>query len=363
MKKVKIGVFGIHRGGNMIKYCAKADNAEIVAICDKNITLIEQYKRYYKDIPITYYTDFDSFLQHDMDAVVLANYAHQHAPFAIRCLKAGKHVFSEVLPVQCMKEAVELIETVEETGMTYAYGENYCYLPATREMKKLYQSGKLGEFEYAEGEYIHNCEPIWHSITYGERDHWRNNMTAFYYCTHSLGPILYITGLKPVKVTGFEIPFNDRMARMGAKAGPIGVEMVTLENGAVIKSVHGVGVSKNSVWYSVYGSKGRMESFREDGSDDGVSHLYVNCDKYEGQNDSEPYEADTSDDLTEMSAGNGHSGSDFYTMYHFVDAVRGNKYADIIDRQIEKMFLSSDIDEGKADLTSYDFSAHCFVSF
>ena len=73
----------------------------------------------------TNYDNFDDFIKHDMDAVVLANYANEHAPFAIRAMKLGKHVFSEVLPVQTMKEAVELIEAVEETGMLYAYGENY----------------------------------------------------------------------------------------------------------------------------------------------------------------------------------------------------------------------------------------------
>ena len=328
--KVKIGVLGAGRGRGMMDYCVTAGNAELVAICDNWEYNLNIARERYGD-KVAYYTDYDEFLKHDMDGVVLANYANAHVPFAVKALKAGKAVLSEVLPVQTMAEAVELVEAVEETGALYAYAENYCYMPAPKEMKRLYDDGVLGKFEYGEGEYMHNCEPIWHEITRGEPEHWRNNMSAFYYCTHSLGPVLHMCGLRPVKVTGFEIPFNDRMARMGAKAGPIGVEMVTLENGAVIKSVHGVGVSKNSVWYSVYGSKGRMESFREDGSDDGVSHLYVNCDKYEGQNDSEPYEADTSDDLTEMSAGNGHSGSDFYTMYHFVDAVRGNKNADIID--------------------------------
>ena len=39
--------------------------------------------------------------------------------------------------------AVELIETVEQTGKIYAYGENYCYMPAPYEMRKLYKQGKL----------------------------------------------------------------------------------------------------------------------------------------------------------------------------------------------------------------------------
>lgn len=114
-----------------------------------------------KNYDITFYDCFDDFIKHDMDAVVLANYANEHARFAIAAMKAGKHIFSEVLPVQTMKEAVELIETVEETGKIYAYGENYCYMPATYEMKRLYGENKIGEFEYGECEYLHNCEPIW----------------------------------------------------------------------------------------------------------------------------------------------------------------------------------------------------------
>lgn len=251
MKKVRIGVFGGHRGSNMVKYCAAANNAEIVAICDKNEALLKKYKNFYKDIPITYYTDFDSFLQHDMDAVVLANYANEHAPYAITCLKAGKHVFSEVLPVQCMKEAVELVDTVEATGKIYAYGENFCYMPAPYEMRKLYREGKIGEFEYGECEYLHNCESIWPQITYGHKNHWRNcQMYATFYCTHSIGPMIHATGLRPVSVVGFEGTKNERALRTGRITGQFGIEMITLNNGGIIKSIHG-DLYKNSIWYSM----------------------------------------------------------------------------------------------------------------
>ena len=149
-------------------------------------------------------------------------------------------------------------------------------------MRRLYRSGALGAFEYGEGEYLHNCEPAWHSITYGDPAHWRNNMSVFFYCTHSIGPLIHISGLKPVKVTGFEMPFNNRMARMGAKAGWGSVIMITLENGAVLKCLQGVGPSKNSVWFSVYGSLGTAESRRE--TADGKHDVYCDLDLYEGEN-------------------------------------------------------------------------------
>ncbi len=332
MKKVKIGVFGGYRGSSMINYCAAAENAKIVAICDKYEPLLERQKEAFPDEDITYYTDFDEFLKHDMDAVVLSNYANEHVPFALKCLKAGKHVYSEVLPCQNMKEAVELVEAVEESGLVYSYGENFCYMPAPYEMKKLYEAGKIGEFEYGECEYIHNLENVWHSITYGEKDHWRNTWHANFYCTHSIGPIIHATGLRPVKVTGFEGGKIERNLRVGALSGQYGIEMIELENGGIIKSIHG-GLYKNSHWYCMYGSKGRMESAREDTKCNHVHKIYVNADAYEGEYKF-PEEVDSYDPITdneEMSQHFGHGGGDFYSMYYFVERILGDKTADIID--------------------------------
>lgn len=331
-RKIRIGVMGAGRGSSMINYCAQANNAEVVAICDKWEDGLKRQRELHADLPITYYTNFDEFIEHDMDAVVLANYANEHAPFAIRAMKAGKHVFSEVLPVQTMKEAVELVEAVEQTGKIYAYGENYCYMPAPVEMRRLYRAGVLGEFEYAEGEYIHNCENIWPAITYGEPDHWRNTMYSTFYCTHSLGPIVHITGLRPVSVTGFESTMNARNLRVGSKGGQFGIEMVTFENGGIAKSIHG-DLYKNSIWYTLYGSKGRAESAREDAENGDVSRVYLNVDEYDGEYPEhdrvQTYQP--KDALSVDAQIFGHGGSDFYSMYHFVEKIRGDESADVID--------------------------------
>ncbi len=338
-RKLKIGVLGAYRGTSMINYCRASDNAELVAICDKSPIAIEAQKEALGEDGITYYDNFEDFIKHDMDAVVLANYANEHAPFAIRCMNEGKHVFSEVLPCQTMKEAVELIECVEKTGKVYAYGENYCYMPAPYEMRRLYKSGKLGEFEYGEGEYIHNCESIWSSITYGEKDHWRNNMYSTFYCTHSLGPIIHMTGLRPVSVTGFEGTQVERNLRMGSKSGSFGIEMVTLENGGIVKSIHG-GLYKNSIWYSVYCSKGRAESAREDAKLKGTGTIYVNCDEYSGEYGPEKLEVyEPTMSAAESSKTFGHGGSDFYSMYNFVEKALGREGDTIDVYEAMDMFL------------------------
>jgi predicted dehydrogenase len=360
-KKIRIGVIGGYRGSSMIDYCRHASDAELVAICDKNPEVLDNQRKALEGLDIAYYESFDDFIRHDgMDAVVLANYANEHAPFAVKAMNQGLHVFSEVLPVQTMKEAVELIETIESTGLVYAYGENYCYMQAPMEMRRLYREGLIGEFEYGEGEYIHNCGPIWHSITYGEPDHWRNNMYSTFYCTHSLGPIIHITGLRPVSVIGFEGSMSDRRYSMGAKTGLFGIEMVTLENGGIVKSIHG-GLYKNSIWYTVYGSKGRMECAREDANAGHVDRLYVNYDDVEEaywtEGNSHFLDYVPSQRLKESSATFGHGGSDFYSMYNFVKKINGDEDADTIDiYEALDMFLPghfayrSILDGGKSKL-------------
>ena len=332
MKKIRIGVLGAYRGTSMISYCKQAENAELVAICDKSHDALDAQKQNAKGLNIAFYDNFDEFIQHDMDAVVLANYANEHAPFAIRAMKAGKHVFSELLPVQNLKEAVELVETVEATGKVYAYGENCCYMAAPFEMKKLYQAGRIGEFEYGECEYIHNCEPIWPSITYGQEEHWRNNMYSTFYCTHSLGPIIHMTGLRPVSVMALEGTKNQRNLRSGSKGGPFGVMLVTLENGGIIKSINGCFLYGNSTWFSAYGSKGSMETGRKLAKDGVLDRIYVSADEYSGG-----FETNKREDyypthgLENKIKKFGHGVSDFYSMYYFVEKIKGNPDADIID--------------------------------
>ena len=157
-------------------------------------------------------------------------------------------------------------------------------------------------------------------------------MHANFYCTHSMGPIIHITGLRPVTVTGFEGKKTERKLRVGAKGASFGIEMVELENGGIVKSIHG-DLYKDSIWYSVYGSKGRMESSREDAEDGCFHKIHVNADEYSGEyagNRIETYEPHQFLDK-EQEQIFGHGGSDFYSMYNFVEKILGNPEADTID--------------------------------
>ena len=321
-KKLRIGVFGGARGSTMINVLLHHPDAELVAVCDKYQPLLDQAGQRANEcgINIELFNNFDDFIEYDMDAVVLANYANEHAPYAIRALRRGRHVLSEVLPCETMDQAVELIETVEETGLVYAYAENYCYMKHTFEMWQRYKTGELGEAMYGEGEYIHDCSSIWPQITYGERDHWRNRMHPNFYCTHSIGPLLMMTGLRPVKVVGFEVKPSEDLLALGDWRGA-GIEMVTLENGAVMKSIHGdLKREPGSINYELYCKKGMMESGRLEPAS--TLNVYKESER-RCVGSWEKYEPEARIAAESASAYQSHGGSDFYPTHFFIERILG----------------------------------------
>lgn len=63
-RKIKIGVLGGYRGSSMINYCERADNVEIVAICDKSAEVLNCQREKLKDENITYFDNFEDFIKH-----------------------------------------------------------------------------------------------------------------------------------------------------------------------------------------------------------------------------------------------------------------------------------------------------------
>ncbi|MBP5274237.1 MAG: Gfo/Idh/MocA family oxidoreductase [Abditibacteriota bacterium] len=318
-RKIRIGVFGAGRGQTMMNVMARHPDAELAAVCDMYRPALERCKSIARETgsKTEFYEDFDKFLRHDIDAVVLANYANEHVPYAVKCLRSGRHVTSEVLCMQNMAEAVELIEAVEESGKVYTYAENYSYFRSTAEMRRIYRRGDIGEFQHGEGEYVHDCAGIWPQLTYGDPKHWRNTASAAFYCTHATGPVITVTGLRPVKVVCFENP-NVNNRKLGKLCGDGCMLCVSFENGATGKFLpwnNGWRRNPEAIWYCIYGTNRQMETDRFGETTD-MLRVWIQ-DKKE-----ERYYKPEFPNASELAkATGGHGGSDFYTMQYFLDAI------------------------------------------
>ena len=116
------------------------------------------------------------------------------------------------------------------------------YMLYNQEMHRLYKAGRIGEFKYGEGEYVHPDPAEVKLARSCGTNHWRNWIPSTYYCTHSIAPVMYITDTRPVKVNGFVVPydFNDPTQTMHMKrSDTCAVIICRMDNGAVMKSLHG----------------------------------------------------------------------------------------------------------------------------
>jgi predicted dehydrogenase len=147
MKQLKLGIFGLCRGGSFIHIIQALENATVYAICDRDENKVTEALKLCPDVKVC--ADFDELLDSGIEAVLLCNYFHQHASYAIRAMKRGIHVFSECTAGATMKECVELCEAVEETGCKYMLAENYPFSAALLEAKRLTDAGDFGRVLYA----------------------------------------------------------------------------------------------------------------------------------------------------------------------------------------------------------------------
>jgi len=315
-KKLKAGVFGIRRGAGFARLFEKNPHTELTAVCDFDKIRVQNFLQGRKDI--TVYEDYDKFLEHDMDIAVLCNYCTEHAPAAIKALESGKHVLSEVIACKTMAEGVVLCreaEKAEKKGIFYMFAENYCYFPYIQEMEKIYKSGKIGELSYGEGEYIHDCSHVWHVLTSGQ-SHWRNWIPSTYYCTHSLGPIIKVTDLKPVKVTGFVVP-NTLSRASGKEGDDWGILVCEMENGAVLRIIPWAIGPHDSIWYRIYGTQGMVENNRW--KDTNI--LNTHFQKMGGKPKLESY-VPAFRKYKKQAEKAGHGGGDFFVVWEFVNSIR-----------------------------------------
>jgi predicted dehydrogenase len=311
-KRIRLGIWGLGRGMYFYRTCAML-NIDVVAGCDFNEHMRATF---HKDHPEAFVTDDAAeFLKRDFDAVLLATYCPAHADDAIRCLRAGKHVLSEVTSFHTMAEGVRLVEAVENSGLVYNLAENYPFTAANMYLARKWREGLFGKLMYAEYEYVHECRSLCYTyidglpIIPGNTVHnWRSWLNFHYYNTHSLGPMMIITGNRPTRVValpaaqtlaGYPMTSPDSM-------GGITPSLINMDNGAVVRNLMGA-TTNDSHTQRIWGTLGSAEII------DGRLRLRLGASGESPKCEVIPHW----DELGEMAAKTGHGGGDFWVLYYF----------------------------------------------
>jgi len=336
MKKLRVGILGLGRCGAFIKSLYLND-AVFVATCETNTELNYGLKELYGD-DFGFYTDFEEFLKHPggMDVVILGNFFHEHAHYAIRCLEEGIHVISECLSNATMAEGVQLVRAAQKSKAMYILGENYQYGTSCLEMARVYKEGSLGKVLFAEGEYNHpwlgSLEASRNKKTSAYRSfetHWRNYLPRTYYVQHSLAPLMYITGSTPRTVTAFAA--NNCDATTGdLMIGPnvkdrAAIILCKNDDGSVFRLTGCASFGASDHVYRICGDIGQIENIR--GMEHKILLRYENGWAPKGLESVQMYEPQIDPEEAEMieKAGGGHDGADYRLIVEAFKAIREGK--------------------------------------
>lgn len=312
-KRIRLGVWGLGRGQS-ISRCASALNMDVVAGCDMHPHMRETF---HKNVPDAYVTDNeDDFLAHDFDAVLIATYFPDHARHTLKALAAGKHVMCEVTSFMTPAEAVQVVEAVEKSGKVYNLLENYPFSKENMFLRKLWQDGFFGEFMYGEFEYLHECRTLCYAYNVGTglpvtpgwaAHYWRANLNFHYYNTHSLGPAMKITGLRPVKLVAppCSVPLAGYLPddSYTPTATPC---MITMSNGGLVRNLMGVTTGDYPTCSRIWGTKASVEKIH------GLQIRVGACGEGMPLNVKAEWP-----ELGELAEKTGHGGGDFWEIYYF----------------------------------------------
>ncbi len=173
-----------------------SDRVRLVAVCDKQEAVLARWRA---DCPgIQTFTDYDRMLDESgCTAVFIATPLSLHPEQAIKAMRSGRDVLSEVTAAQTIDECWALVEAVESTARTYMLAENYCYMRENMAVLRMVQDGVFGDPYYAEGAYIHAVPDL--LTTEDGTLTWRGELVLSTrgnrYPTHSLGPVAQWLGV------------------------------------------------------------------------------------------------------------------------------------------------------------------------
>lgn len=148
------------------------------------------------------FTDYKEILKDsDIDAVVIATPHSLHVEQIINAARAGKHVYSEKPLALNLKDAKKVCDVCKDLGVRLAVGHDRRLLPGILAMKKIIDSGGIGEVVHAEAQY---CNDV---MSRGLSGEWRADVNEAPVGgmtgpgLHALDTLLYF-GLKIKAVSG-----------------------------------------------------------------------------------------------------------------------------------------------------------------
>ena len=128
--------------------------AKIMAIADRHTVAAQKAAEKYSVAHV--FESVEAMLAGcpELDAVSIIVPNKLHAPLAIQCLNAGKHVFCEKPPALSAREVNDIIAAAKSSGKKVMFNFNNRARPESQAMMKLINNGEVGKINSAQAKWI-----------------------------------------------------------------------------------------------------------------------------------------------------------------------------------------------------------------
>ena len=153
------------------------------------------------NIPHSYEKYDKMFERDDIDLVSVCVPNFLHHDVVLAAAKAGKNVVSEKPLATTAKDAREMIDACENSGVKLMYAEDWCFAPALKRVDALIAEGGIGRLLYAKAKECHNGS---HSM-FAKKKATCGGGSFIHLAIHPIGYLLYLLGRGSnpvVEVTG-----------------------------------------------------------------------------------------------------------------------------------------------------------------
>ena len=144
----KIAQIGVgYWGPNLLRNLMANERCEVITVVDKSSKRQEYVKRLYPKIHVT--EDVEEIFQNsEIDAVLIATPVASHFVLAMKAVESGKHILVEKPMARSVDEVEQIGIRAGEKNLVAMVGHTFLFNAAVLYVKKLIDSGELGEIRY-----------------------------------------------------------------------------------------------------------------------------------------------------------------------------------------------------------------------
>lgn len=204
---VKIGVAGAYGafGLKHLEALANISAAEVVAVFGPNEKKIKALAAE-QNIPNAA-TDFDEFLDQDIDAVILSTPTQMHCEQSVKSMRAGKHTFAEIPMADSLADAITMDRVQKESGVVGMVGHVRRFNPSHQWIKQRIDASEFTIQQMDAQTYFFRRT---NTNAKGEPRSWTDHLLWHHAC-HTIDLFLYQTGEIPSEVVGLQGPAHPEL--------------------------------------------------------------------------------------------------------------------------------------------------------